>query len=306
MKYSIVVCIYNGEKYIEKCFSSLLSQTYTNYEILVIDDGSTDKTSSLLKKYENYTNITIISQKNQGLSMSRNIGISKATGDYLLFVDVDDTVPSTFLETLEKNMEKDLDLIKFQYAYVYENGEKKSITSHFDHRVFTGCDAFPLLVSFQIPFELATIYAYRRKFWVQNHFSFSSGMYHEDYGLIPYVVLKSKKIKLLDDVLYYYYQSSDSITRNADYQKTVKKANDIFIHSQENKKKVSQESFSDAVKKIYYSYMANAILLKYKELKGKDRSDYRKWIKENGIVEDLLEDTQKRKIKKMMWKLKIR
>lgn len=306
MKYSIIVCVYNGKKYIDKCLSSLLSQTYSHYEIILIDDGSTDSSLSLLKKYEKNPKVTLFSHKNKGLSESRNIGVNMCTGDYLLFVDIDDTVPSTFLETIDKNMEENLDLIKFNYAYLYDHKEMKKNSSHFEGKVVSGQEAFTLLTYEKVPFELAVLYAYRREFYLQNHFTFAKGMYHEDYGLIPFVILKSKRVKLLDDVLYYYYQSSYSITRNDDYAKTVKKANDIFTHSVRNKKKVSKLSLAEESKRLYYSYMANAILLKYDSLQGKEKKMYKNKIKEAGILCDLLDDTIQRKIKKIMWKIKIR
>lgn len=306
VKYSIIVCVYNGEKYVEKCLTSLLNQTYSNYEILVIDDGSIDYTASLLKKYKNNKKITIISQKNQGLSIARNVGIKKSSGDYLLFVDIDDTVAPTFLETIEKAMCKDLDLIKFNYAYIYDEKETKPVISHFQNKVVSGEEAFALLVKEKEPFELAVLYAYKRIFFQKNKFAFAEGMYHEDYGLIPYIILKSKKVKLLDDVLYYYYQSDNSITRNDDYKKMVKKAEDIFMHSKINKQKIEKEKISVKIKKLYYSYMANAILLKYNSLHNKEKKDYRKQIKKEKIIEDLLTDTKKRKLKKIMWKIKIR
>lgn len=306
MKYSIIVCVYNGEKYIDTCLSSLLCQTYHNYEIIIVDDGSFDQTSSLLKKYAKKPNIRIISQKNKGLSMARNIGVQKSTGDFLLFVDIDDTVSPFLLETIENQMEDDIDLIKFNYAYTYDKKDNVSMISHFDNRIVTGEEAFCLLALFKKPFELAVLYAYRRSFFEKNGFVFEKGMYHEDYGLIPYVLLKSKKVKLLDDVLYYYYQSEDSITRNDDSLKTVKKANDIFLHSSMHKKRASTMDLSSFTRKLYYSYIANAVLLRYDTLSGMDKKEYRDKIRKNHIVDDLLDDTILRKIKKIKWKIKIR
>lgn len=284
----------------------LLAQTYTNYEIIVINDGSFDQTAVLLKQYETNFKVHIFHQKNQGLSHARNVGVSHATGDFLLFVDIDDTVPDFYLETIESHMDSKMDLLKFNYATVYETGKVIPLESHFENTLVTGEDAFTMLTLKKEPFELAVLYAYRKSFFQKHHFSFAEGMYHEDYGLIPYIILKSKKIQLLDDVLYYYYQTENSITRNNQYEKIVNKANDIFLHSQYNKEKIMKEPFSDYTKKIYLSYMANAILQQYPKLKGKEKVAFSQKIKENHILEDLLVDTWKRKLKKIMWKIKIR
>ena len=88
---SIIINVYNGEKYIKKCLDSVINQTYKNLEILIINDGSTDKTLEICKKYKD-ERIKIITTENQGLSFSRNVGIDNAGGEYLYFVDADDFI----------------------------------------------------------------------------------------------------------------------------------------------------------------------------------------------------------------------
>ena len=102
---TVIINVYNGEKFINKCLDSIINQTYKNLEILVINDGSTDNTLSIIKTYKD-KRIKLITTKNQGLSLSRNIGIESAKGDYLYFIDVDDFIePDTieYLYNLNKN-----------------------------------------------------------------------------------------------------------------------------------------------------------------------------------------------------------
>lgn len=102
---SVIINVYNGEKYIKKCLDSIVNQTYKNLEILIIDDGSTDNTLSLCKNYKD-KRIRIISQKNIGISLSRNVGIDNSRGDYLFFVDVDDYIEKDTIEYLYKIIKK--------------------------------------------------------------------------------------------------------------------------------------------------------------------------------------------------------
>lgn len=126
IKYSFIVPVYNTEKYLKKCLDSLVNQTFDNFEIIIVNDGSIDKSSEIIKKYkEKYSNIKSIEQKNQGLSMARNNGVKKASGDYLIFVDSDDYIETNLLEEVDKVI-GDNDILRFQIALIDENSDKKN------------------------------------------------------------------------------------------------------------------------------------------------------------------------------------
>ncbi len=115
-KISVIIPVYNGEEFLEDCLNSVLNNTYKNIEIIVINDGSTDKTSEILKKYQNY-NFKIIEQENSGVSQARNTGLKTATGDYIMFLDADDIINNDYLESLIKTLHKNkLDIIKSSYG----------------------------------------------------------------------------------------------------------------------------------------------------------------------------------------------
>lgn len=96
---TVIINVYNGEKYIKKCLDSVINQTYQNLEILIINDGSTDNTLDIINKYKD-ARINIINQENKGLSLSRNVGIDNAKGEYLYFVDADDFIENDTIEYL--------------------------------------------------------------------------------------------------------------------------------------------------------------------------------------------------------------
>ena len=124
-KISIIIPAYNVEEYLEKCLESIISQNFDKVEIIIVDDGSTDKSLQIAKEYQKkYPEKTrVISQENKGQGGARNTGIKNATGKYLLFVDSDDTIKSGMLETLYAEMEKsNADIVLFGFEYVDEKG----------------------------------------------------------------------------------------------------------------------------------------------------------------------------------------
>ena len=110
-KFSIIIPVYNTEKYLEKCLDSIINQSYQNMEIIVVNDGSTDNSKDILFTYQNkYPKLINVYEKiNGGLSDARNYGVSKASGDYLLFVDSDDYIESDLLLNISKNIKDDVD-----------------------------------------------------------------------------------------------------------------------------------------------------------------------------------------------------
>ena len=115
-KVSIIVPIYNKEKYIKKCIDSILNQTYSNIEAIVINDGSTDNSDNIMKSYNNKI-IKYYSRKNHGIGATRNFGLKKATGDYIVFLDSDDYLSdNNAIKYLTMQMEMDnLDIIICDY-----------------------------------------------------------------------------------------------------------------------------------------------------------------------------------------------
>lgn len=119
MKISIIVPVYNGEMYIKKCIDSLINQTYKNIEIIIINDGSTDKTMNICKTYSD-KRIILINNSNHGVSYSRNEGIKKSKGDYITFIDADDWIEK---DCIEKNINilqkyKNLDVLRYNYRVI--------------------------------------------------------------------------------------------------------------------------------------------------------------------------------------------
>lgn len=125
IKYSVIIPVYNVETYLEQCLESIIMQEYSNYEIILINDGSNDDSETICQEYsKRYDFIRFFSKQNEGVSSSRNLGIEMAQGKYLIFVDADDFIEKDFFEIVEKNI-GNCDLLIYGYYKAYIN--KKEI-----------------------------------------------------------------------------------------------------------------------------------------------------------------------------------
>ena len=125
LKISVIIPVYNSEQYIKKCIESILKQTYTNYEIIIINDGSKDKSKEVIEelKKENSDKIIHIEQKNMGVAKTRNKGIKKSTGDYIAFIDNDDFIDEDYFEKLIEGSDNGKnDIVLCGYRRPDENG----------------------------------------------------------------------------------------------------------------------------------------------------------------------------------------
>ena len=297
-KFSLIIPAYNVEKYIKKCLDSVLNQTYNNYEIIIINDGSTDNTSKILESYKSNKKIKIINQENKGLSNARNTGVSNAKGDYILFIDSDDFIEKELLETLNKTI-KDEDLIRFQIRTLDETNK---IIKEYKEETFNnlnGIEAFNKLSKYNLV-ELAVCYAYKKDTFLKNNYKFEEKTYHEDFGLIPYIIISSKKVTSINYIGYNYLQRKNSIMNNTDYETEIKKSNDVLKHYK-NLIKWSQNIEGDLT--IYKSFIANSVILKSLNLKEKDYKNYIKKLKEYKVYDNLLTNNKENKIKKILIKI---
>ena len=314
-KVSIIIPVYNAEKHIERCLESIKCQEYKDMEIILINDGSKDDSEKVIKNYiknnlEGY-NVSYYTKKNEGVAKTRNYGIKKAKGEYIFFVDSDDYISKETMEVLEPYIRRDFDLIKFKLQRVNENN---NIIERVDGPVFdekTGAEAFNLLYSQDVLLDSPCVYLIKKELFTKNKYEFQ-GTYHEDFGLIPLIILQAKKVVSLPDYLYQYVQAQNSITRNDDYKKTLKKMDDVFFHYDRMLKEISKmnlDKITDENVKIYYT---NAIILKLKELNSEDREKYINEIKKRNMLKNIKVRNIKQLVKKILlnvnvnWYLKMR
>lgn len=305
-KFSIVVPIYNVEKYLDFCLKSIKGQTFKDFEVIMVDDGSTDNSSNIAKKYVN-KQFKYYHKKNGGLSSARNYGVEKATGKYIMFVDSDDYISSNTLEKVNGHIDKfhDLDIIRYELCTVDENHNIIEKYECFPFSNKTIEYAFPLLLKNNFV-EPAPLYIINRKFYLDNKFSFPEKKLHEDFGLIPLILISAKKISTIDFCGYYYVQRDGSIINNLNYNHTVRKVYDTLYHFDmlyKNSRKI--KNISQNTLKIFDSYISNAVISKIKLLNKHDRVEFVENLNKRKVIDLLLDNTIKRKIKKILYKINL-
>ena len=301
IKYSFIVPVYNTEKYLKKCLDSLVNQTYKDFEIIVVNDGSTDKSSNIISKYQKkYKNIIVIDKENEGLSMARNRGVQKSSGKYIIFVDSDDYVSNKLLEEVDKKID-DSDILRFQIATEDEEYTKINEYHEEGFEPMCGYDAFKCLSSYHFV-EPAWCYVIRKNYYIENKFSFKKGVYHEDFGLIPYVIYKARKVKSIDYIGYHYVQRNGSIMNNNDYKKIVKKAFDMLEQYKTMRLFAKNINRKNNLDDYFLSYISNSVIVKARELKKDEKKVYINELKKLNVFDGVLVNTRIRRFKKCLMK----
>lgn len=228
--FSVIVPAYNVEQYISKCIDSVLQQDFQDFELILVDDGSTDGTSKICDKYaKENPQITVIHQANSGLSGARNTGIERASGEYLILLDGDDYLTPGALRTFKNGIEPGLDLLRYQAEEVFSGG-KVIKYQEAGFGAIPGVRAFMELMRYHYT-ENAWLYAYRREFFIENKFEYAEGCIAEDFGLTPLIIAKARSVKAISEICYAYRQREGSIMhdeenlarRTADIEKQLQK-----------------------------------------------------------------------------------
>jgi len=169
---SVIIPVYNAEKHIRKCLDSV--KNMKNTEILIINDGSIDSSENIINEYVNQNNNFIYFKKqNTGIADTRNFGISKANGDYILFVDSDDYIEIDLLEKLENYIKENIDVIKFKLKRVAKNGNVLEKVGGATFEKQTGENAFSMLYPTDVLLDSPCVYLFRRKYIQENGFKFA-------------------------------------------------------------------------------------------------------------------------------------
>ncbi len=210
IKVSIIVPVYNSDKYLKKCLDSIQNQTYKNYEAIIINDGSTDNSSKIIQEYINDERFKIINQNNHGIGYSRNLGIKKAQGDYICFVDSDDYIELNFLETMLAKIENDnLDIVVCDYIENHSDNFQKTIkVCEFQNTTID--DSPDLLINInKAPWNKI----YKKE--IISNIKFPEKLKYEDTQFIC-EALKDAKIGKNNEFLYHYVIHNESETTTMD------------------------------------------------------------------------------------------
>lgn len=292
--FSIIIPIYNVEKYLFECLDSIKKQTYDNYEVIMIDDESTDNSIQVANKFLADGRFNLYKTKHSGVSETRNFGVSVAKGKYLLFIDSDDTINKDLLKELYKIIEKnnEVNIIRYGVSIIQNNEVSKTKFNTYQYN--NSVCAFDLLLGSEV-LDAACICAINRKFYLDNNFYFSKGRLHEDFGLIPYILLKSKSSCSISYYGYNYYKRINSITTSSSNIK--KRVYDKLYFYDNYMKMINKEKLKNSSVTIFKSYIANAIINAAKVLSGKELDKYICELKKRKVYDNLLKNTIGRYLK---------
>ena len=317
---SIIVPVYNVEKYLKQCLNSLICQTLDNYEIIIINDGSTDNSKDIINQYcrSNY-NIKVINQKNSGLSVARNRGISEASGEYIAFIDSDDYICNDMMESMLNQAKlNNLDLVVCNYERVYDNSEKNEVVySHLEEGVvYAGKELLKkFLVNKITPNACDKIY--KKSIFTKNNIMFPTGYYHEDL-LTMYNILSNINAAAYINRDYYKYRcrensitTSLSIKNITDMEYIIDEINSMFNNS--------YKSQNELQKYIRAFNVINFNICVYMSCKIKDKNSndilkrlFKKYLSVKLIKNEVLVLGEKVKfiaynlrVHKLMWNLKM-
>lgn len=242
---SVIVPVYNAEKYIEKCLDSILNQTFKDFEVVIVDDGSTDCSGIIADTFaEKYDNVKVFHKENQGLISARIDGLKYAQGKYIAFVDADDWIDADFLEILADSiLQHDADIVVSDCIQEL-NGVPVKKTNQFKSGVYESqklvSEVYPKMLHYEGFFKFGILpymwnKLYKKEILLGCYENINISIYDgEDVAVVYPYLLKSKKMVVLEDAKYHYriHNSSMSIDKKADYYENVSylylHLNDIF------------------------------------------------------------------------------
>ena len=286
-KLSIIVPVYNVEKYLRKCLDSLINQSSDDYEIIVVNDGSTDNSLEICTEYKHYKNINIFNKKNGGLSSARNYGIDKANGEYISFVDSDDWVSEDYVSSLLAKIDEDneLDVIAYDVILINDGWSEGTIRKlYYDFDNMTRNDI--IKECYNPSYAWARIY---KKELISKYRFPSENLWYEDMYIMPELLANCSKVGYIEKALYFYRQRNNSITTSAFNKKTL-----AVIDAWEiNLKNMKKEYMEDYILALYKS-IVSFIYFKpeYSEEFINFYKKYEKKFKDNKFVKKIIKNDE--------------
>ena len=251
---TVVIPVYNVEKYLKRCVESVIAQDWKKYEILLVDDGSTDHSPQICDNYvKTYDFISVIHKENGGLSEARNTGLSQAKGEYVYFPDSDDWIePDTFIALSEALESQKFDIISFNREFV-KSEEDAIVSDSVVTIVFEGKDAFVEMLKHSYITGFANDKIYRKSLFMDHDILFPKGKYYEDLGTNYKLFLSARKVYATNQKYYHYLiDNPDSITQSWNEKKFI----DMFgfykevFYSDFVRSQLNQEEFH--ISQLYY------------------------------------------------------
>ena len=292
---SIIVPVYQVEKYIRQCVDSILAQTFTDFELILVDDGSKDQSGKICDEYARMdTRVKVIHKENGGAADTRNRGVNQAVGNYVMFVDSDDYLAPTMLECLYRNiLNENADIAACNYLYFFENDRKKDFATNVQSEVLTGTEIFYYRKNERNYGFWTVVWNKLMKRETVGKVRFRSGKYYEDEFWANEIYQMDIKIVTIPECLYYYRQHENSTMR----QKKIARSLDlieayqerIYIYLQEQK--YSRQAYKVLVYSLEHLEESKRLITNEDERK--------KYIQAEKRTKDIVNQLKKRKLSRI-------
>ena len=267
---SVIIPVYNTSKYLPQCLESILSQSLKDIEIICVDDGSTDKSLEILKEFSNKdTRIQIYCQENKGGGSARNLGISHARGEYLLFLDSDDYFDEVFFETLYSVAEKDNSDITICEYKLYDN-QTGDIDTHISISELHPPKYSPFKYTDNLKYIFHSVplvvwnRLYNREFIMKSDLRFQEILHFNDVFFCHISLLLAKKISLVNQVFVYYRVNQATNTQS----KTYTQPYDFSLPIKAVREKLMEIDIFEEVEDSFTHYALDSMLYAEKKLRG--------------------------------------
>ena len=289
---SVIVPVYNVESYLKNCLDSILSQTFPYFELICVNDGSTDSSRKILEEYKQRDNrIKIVDKENGGLSSARNAGMKVATGEFFSFIDSDDWVDKTLLEKLYKSINDNNSDIAICAVHQFDELNQKIDDSNpyytleffdksFDNRAFSYKDTKPFIMDVCV---MAWNKLYRYSLIEKYNAVFPDGLIFEDGPFFFTIFFKTERVSIVRDFLYYYRINR----KNSIIQKAGKKFLNVIDVAEIMFSKIKDLEDFDDIRYIFFRKKVEDFIFRFEHLNPKYKKDFaKKLAKESSLVNE--------------------
>lgn len=282
MFFSVIVPVYNVEKYLAQCLDSILAQSFKDYEVIVVDDGAKDNSGKICDEYaQKDARVKVIHKVNGGLSDARNAGANKAQGDYIVYIDSDDYILSTdFLQMLHDNV-NGADILLYKHQKFFD-GKEEMLPCTYSYQNITAEDSYveklQKLVEGDAFYGMAWIKAFKRALAAEHNIEFEVGLLGEDMEWNYHLITHASSLNVVDKPFIAYRQRANSITTST----KLKNLTDFIYILEKWSKKINEEIHDETLKKVLFGSMAkyySNMLITYNRVKEKEKKHYVKQMK---------------------------
>ena len=292
---SIIVPVYQVETYLRQCIDSILAQTFTDFELILVDDGSKDKSGEICEEYAGKDGrVRVIHKENGGLSDARNAGLEQAAGEYFMFVDSDDYIAPTMIERLYNSIQSEsADIAACNFCYVFDKKEKKDFSTAMEAEVLQGSEIFYYRKNDRSYgfWTVAWNKLYKSETFRNVRFRF--GKYHEDEFWANDIYQLEIRVATTPECLSYYRQrdnsimGKESIARNLDILEALRERIYIYLEKQE----YTDQAYKVLIYSLEYLDKCRRLIT--------NGNDKKLFIQAEKQTKDIIQQLKKRKLSKI-------